>query len=95
MFDHNYPDMENMTQAQCDNCTSLSTEKRYEEDGTTFKDHWVRFYNEHGEYGEFADEVSAGNASDATRKTNAHAHMKANCEMKAAKISTSDAPISL
>jgi hypothetical protein len=80
------------TQAQCDALTRLTTEKRYESDGTTFKDYWVRLNDENGTYYEFADEVSASNASVATRKTNAHAFLIANCEFLEPPVSTVDDP---
>lgn len=84
--------MPHFTQEQCDALTSLTTEKRYESDGTTFKDYWVRASDENGNYYEWADTVSASNAAVATRKTNAHTYLKDNCEFKAIPISTMDAP---
>jgi hypothetical protein len=65
--------MANYTQAQCDSST-LTREKLA--DGSWF----IRGYNSEGQPIEFADTVSASNASLATSKTNAHAFMKANCE---------------
>jgi len=87
--------MAHFTQTQCDSLTALTSEKRYESDGTTFKDYFVRLNDENGTYYEFEDTVSASNASAATKKTNAHTFLKDNCEFLPAPVSTVDAPISL
>ena len=84
--------MAHFTQAQCDAVLSLTTEKRYESDGTTFKDYWVRCTDENGNYYEWADTTSASNASVATRKTNAHNYLKNDCEFAAVPVSTVDDP---
>lgn len=87
--------MAHFTQTQCDNLQSLTTEKRYESDGTTFKDYWVRATDENGTYYEWADETSASNASVATRKTNAHTYLKDTCDFVIPAPSTVDAPESI
>jgi hypothetical protein len=82
--------MANFTQAQCDNLTALSSEKRYESDGKTFKYFVDRASDENGNYYEWKDTTSAAGSTDATRKTAAHTYLKANCEFKAAPVSKQD-----